>query len=64
MSCARHAWLEVGRVLRTITVECPECGSTAVVDRDGALLVGPFLQAVMPAVVSAAARPVQLAFAL
>ena len=43
MTC-RHAWLEVGHIGSVaITVEC-ECGATAVVDRHGALLTGPFTQ--------------------
>jgi hypothetical protein len=28
MSCARHHWNEVGHVGSTISVECPDCGST------------------------------------
>ena len=44
MSCARHHWNEVGRVGPTISVECTECGSVAIVDRLGALLDGPHLQ--------------------
>ena len=44
MSCARHRWSEVGHVGSTISVECLDCGSVAVVDRLGALLDGPFLE--------------------
>ena len=44
MSCARHRWIEVGHVGPTISVECAECGSVAVVDRVGAVLDGPFLE--------------------
>ena len=42
MSCDRHRWTEVGHVGPTISVECRECGSSAVVDRDGVLMAGPF----------------------
>ena len=42
MSCARHRWVEVGHVGPTISVECRECGATAVVGRDGAVIAGPF----------------------
>jgi hypothetical protein len=47
MSCARHHWREVGHVGPTISVECSECGSVAVVDRLGAVLDGPHLQATL-----------------
>jgi hypothetical protein len=47
MSCRQHPWHEVGHVGPTISVECPECGSTAVVDRDGAVIAGPHLQATL-----------------
>ena len=52
MTC-RHAWLEVGHVGSVaITVEC-ECGATAVVDRHGAFLTGPFSQLSMLVTVGA-----------
>jgi hypothetical protein len=47
MSCARHRWSEIGHVGPTISVECSECGSVAVVDRLGAVLDGPHLQATL-----------------
>jgi hypothetical protein len=42
MSCTSHRWSEVGHVGPTISVECGECGSVAIVDRHGAVLDGPF----------------------
>jgi hypothetical protein len=44
VSCLSHRWTEVGHVGPTISVECRECGSSAVVDRDGVLMAGPFLE--------------------
>ena len=64
MSCARHTWQEVGHIAGTISVECRECGSVAIVDRAGALLAGPFDQLTIGGVTAASARPVQLSFDL
>jgi hypothetical protein len=44
MTCLSHRWSEVGHVGPTISVECQECGSSAVVDRDGAVIAGPFVE--------------------
>jgi hypothetical protein len=61
MTCTRHNWLEVGHIgTAAITVECPDCGATAVVNRAGALLTGPFTQATL----WPTARYEQLAMAL
>lgn len=44
MSCDLHRWVEVGHVGPTISVSCAQCGAVAVVDRDGAVIAGPFVE--------------------